>query len=1004
MNNERRFMAPLLGLMIFSSTASATPPVFSNVTLSPTGLLSGNVEDRGLNQIDVHQPVNLIITVDGDTQNQVSTYSKGGPPNTFSVQLNNLYLDGNTHSVELKAKDNHTNNEKITTLSGTLSAPANSAPTLTNLNVSSTGAISGNINDLDNPNKKLLVEVSIDGNAANRQWVSQGTPFHLQTPSPYLNGLNHNFVVTVHDANLPGVTTSAAYSTNVTMPPNSLPDVFFTVSDDGYINGTATDEDADGQALVVMLTVDGNSQPVSVITLAKPQFRIMIPTQFIGATHTFQVHVEDANIPLMFTQAQQTAQVSAALALNSNNNREPYVAMGFDINGNGTAIVYDADQPTSDIKIQRHFDAPNSPFAISLGGDEWVVQQYGSNLFARENIDSGFRTAQEQDLYGNQTARTIPFTVPVSNYNDFNRNHPIEIRAIDPTYNARFSTDSAHYPVSSTRSLLVDKVDVLETYGLFGIDKTFQALSDSFGNGMAMSGVEMMSALWEKELKYNKNSGLGDCETSVPIRDSAGNTIQDDPSADIPSGAPTTRFHDCRPEHEAKQLEEIAEEVAEKYKPVALVNRVDLSLSGEDCGEFRIVYAREELDSDNNVDPLKRNLVIFEARLSNPTPGNLNGCLAVQQFWQDQVTIVDPIERAQALHQFFHTGIQSYDAVLIADNFRSLANGGSNGQIRTNQFLTPNAIDDILDLDLATAIQVANATIKPWVLKEFKLTHNPDTPYEQFQVNDSPIGHLFNNTLDYSPEPEEEDNGLLIPYPANVGSEWVTFSNDFRTAFLNQNNLKCLMQTDLNKMANNLAHKGKPFNDSQSYSSPVGFVVGILDSTDDQFEQSNYLLEARKGTFETTLQNAISSMCSSLANGSPDQDTLNVYDGVNCDLDAEQVLNRATALSCGGCHQPSLHGLTSIADENAVGPGQSWPDSHGVDGLLSLFVHVTSERNTDDPTRYDISPALREQFLPFRASIMRDFLSTDASTQIEPEGQYDLVAFLNEHGPKGYCN
>jgi hypothetical protein len=80
-------------------------------------------------------------------------------------------------------------------------------------------------------------------------------------------------------------------------------------------------------------------------------------------------------------------------------------------------------------------------------------------------------------------------------------------------------------------------------------------------------------------------------------------------------------------------------------------------------------------------------------------------------------------------------------------------------------------------------------------------------------------------------------------------------------------------------------------------------------------------------------------------------------------LTPEQVVLRAQALSCAGCHK--------LNDATVVGPnGQTWPSS------LS-FVHV-SERDTEvvgGVKRFKISPALANDFLPRRKTVMERFLN-----------------------------
>ncbi|MET0790264.1 MAG: hypothetical protein ABW061_01970 [Polyangiaceae bacterium] len=95
-------------------------------------------------------------------------------------------------------------------------------------------------------------------------------------------------------------------------------------------------------------------------------------------------------------------------------------------------------------------------------------------------------------------------------------------------------------------------------------------------------------------------------------------------------------------------------------------------------------------------------------------------------------------------------------------------------------------------------------------------------------------------------------------------------------------------------------------------------------------------------------------------------------------LTPDQVVARAQAVSCAGCHR-----LSNNAD---LGAGITWPPSLG-------FTHVT-ERETeivDGETRYVLSDALVDQFLPHRKEVLDAYLNHSL-----------VLALLNLHPIGGF--
>jgi hypothetical protein len=138
------------------------------------------------------------------------------------------------------------------------------------------------------------------------------------------------------------------------------------------------------------------------------------------------------------------------------------------------------------------------------------------------------------------------------------------------------------------------------------------------------------------------------------------------------------------------------------YSAIAFSNRFDLlslpvdapnypgMVQYPDCGEYRIVFAR----NSGKTDPLNRNLIIFEARVPNPDPKPENkgddapvGCLPIVEFWH---SLSDPQmtaeQRGTKLHDFYLKGMLSGNAsinpIVAITNYTI-----GSGQIRTNQFM-----------------------------------------------------------------------------------------------------------------------------------------------------------------------------------------------------------------------------------------------------------------------------------------------------------------------------
>ncbi len=302
-----------------------------------------------------------------------------------------------------------------------------------------------------------------------------------------------------------------------------------------------------------------------------------------------------------------------------------------------------------------------------------------------------------------------------------------------------------------------------------------------------------------------------------------------------------------------------------------------------------------------------KNLIIFEAVLPNPKPGCRSGCRDVVEFWVNLSQEADSVERAKKLEEFFYAGLPGFQPVVHVDHYNasgasSIYGGSGSGQIRTNQFLSGG----------------------PWTLKEFKTMVSCTGGSCEFDivpisVKVNPYGELWNR-----------DIATGATSPASPITNIEALATNFQSDVIAQVTLDKLGNPDRNMFTYSV-DLNKNAAESQSQNP-------VIDHYPDQFTL------ATDATFRTNLDAAASSL----------------------GLTGSQIVNRATAHSCAGCHLPSAFGLLA---PNSIGPGKSWPDGLG-------FIHVQSHDEPLSPTQlpeshtstqgFKLSPALQNLFLDSR--------------------------------------
>jgi len=208
-----------------------------------------------------------------------------------------------------------------------------------------------------------------------------------------------------------------------------------------------------------------------------------------------------------------------------------------------------------------------------------------------------------------------------------------------------------------------------------------------------------------------------------------------------------------------------------------------------------------------------------------------------------------------------------------------------------------------------------NMFIQPvWLLKEFKLDRTCPNgacslKARPVTVKTNPFGGLFNPNSTH------------------------TLASQFRSHFVSQ--VPALAVNNVNTFNYSVPDM---FNSGQSDAQNGGVVDDYM---------------AQFGTGASTLRSSIQAKLTEI--GSP--------------LTPDQVVARAQALSCGGCHQRSNFA--------SLGSGIQFPQS-------ASFVHSTEFIEAGpDGNRFALSSALTGTFLPFRKSVMEEFLSVQHSLSNE---------------------
>jgi hypothetical protein len=359
--------------------------------------------------------------------------------------------------------------------------------------------------------------------------------------------------------------------------------------------------------------------------------------------------------------------------------------------------------------------------------------------------------------------------------------------------------------------------------------------------------------------------------------------------------------------------------------PVALFNRLDLAPADwSDCGEYRIIYSFKPSI------PSSRFFLIFEARPANASPQiYFEGCRATANFWRNLTDVDDPAKRVELLEQFYYTGIAGTAGPIVqAKNY-----GGRLGQVRGNFFAPASGVQP------------------KWELREWIIVNFGQPRFESVTVKDNPLAEFY---LD------KDDTG---PDPALEASERV----EFRKEFLNTS-LTRLLKPDLFRNSLTPGQLGyKPELDPNP-NNPA-------------FDYNKYKIEILNG-FDASFQNRFNefqSVSSDRFHDNPEAKAP-MGSGFRTDIEtklgqlvidsgqkpeAEDILNRAGAVTCGGCHD-----FTSLKRVGQVrGQPICWPTS-------APFVHVEETGK--------LSNALTDVFLPFRKDRLAEAVCIEKAVERNP--------------------
>ena len=472
-------------------------------------------------------------------------------------------------------------------------------------------------------------------------------------------------------------------------------------------------------------------------------------------------------------------------------------------------------------------------------------------------------------------------------------------------------------PISETsvdphRSLFVHDAATLNA-GNFSLQRTLQKLSDDVVASVpSVTPQAIFRQLWDTQ----NDSGSAVTASNPHCSDNNGKI-----------GA--YPFNKC-PRAEGDQAQGTDADVVTRlgeYRPVALVNRLDLADAGwKNCGEHRIVYGKGGLG-------ISKNFIIFEAVLPNPKPGCRSGCRDVIEFWSGFSSDPSPASRAAKLEAFYYAGLPGFRPVVHTSHYSSgvasVYGASGSGQIRTNQFLSNAA-----------------AGQGPWTLKEFKTLLSCaggvcDYDLMPVNVKSNPYGVLWSKDV--------ANGGTPTAPPNNPHATPITGLSALAAAFqsevLAQVTLDRLGNPDINSITFEV-RPDKNAAESQSQGPPIDHYANQFNSSTD-------------AGFKTSL-NAVAG---------------------SVGLTGVQIVNRAMANSCAGCHLPTAFGLTSA---NSIGPGKSWPAA-----LNFVHVDVASQvfgpADGFDPGQFggnangfSISPALLGTFLPARRTV----LATNANESV----------------------